>query len=252
MKTLDISNNGIGDVGLSCIAKSLSKNTTLNTLIFGCNNSSNSNSFTSKSLSQLTVCLKNNSSLKKLKFSGICLDEASVTQIGNLLTNNVLVSLNLSHCYIGISGAIELSKALSLTKSLQYLNLSHNNIKDQGAIAISKAIYNNNIFLINSLYLSLKNNEIGDKGASAFSNVLSTYSIWWLYMNNNNIGDIGALSICEGLKLGKSNKNNFLFLMSLKLNQNISPNTIEVFRKLCNEKQNSFFDFYVTFYGSLD
>lgn len=241
----------ISDDGLIYVSEALSINNTLKKLVLSSNNSMNPNLFTSKSLSQLNIALKNNKILKNLKFNGLPLDLESIKCINNIITNNIVNVIRLAHCSMGSLGATELAKSLSICTSLCVLNLSHNKIGDISASNITNAIYNNKHFLNNSIYLKLTNNEISDKGAASFSNVLSTAAIWCLYLNDNNIGYSGALAMSNALSIHKSTNTDFVFFMSLKRNENIGTKTINIYRKLCQEKQKSFFEFYITFFGSL-
>lgn len=242
---LDISDNGIGEIGLMSIADSLTVNRTLKTLVLG----GNSNFFTQQALSKLVDSLKSNKVVESISFAHGNFGGDCDTQIANLINNNTLKKIDLSHCSLGIEGAIEIAKALECNQSLECLSMAHNKIGDQGAIAIAKALTKNNS--LSSLYIDLKSNNICDQGAISFADPLAKNYIWCIYFDNNNIGNSGGLAIAQGIKNRKATNNDFVFLMSLKHNEKIGTSTTETFRELCNEKNNAFLLFWVAFYDTL-
>lgn len=242
---LDLSNNKISDIGLTYLSQGLELNRTLKNL-----NLSYNGIFNKLSLEKLESALKSNHILKDLLLSHIIIGEYGIIHIANIIKNNTLRHLDLSHCLFDINGALEISKALETCNSLDALDLSHNKIRDEGCIYIANALIKN--VGINELYLNLKNNEIGDKGAIALSNVLIKPIIWCMYLDNNNITNIGGISMATSLSKREGTNNDYLFFMSLRNNVKIGTNTMEMFRKLSSDKMNTtFFQFWVAFYDTL-
>jgi len=141
-----------------------------------------------------------------------------------LVINRTLQTLNLSHNNIGNDGAKAIAYALIENITLTTLNLDKNMIYDEGCIAIGDALLVNNKLTTLSLIanyftfkacqiirntlkynkilqnLNLSHNNIGDLGANEIAEGLKKSNLQTLDLGENNIGDDGAKAIAEALK----------------------------------------------------
>ena len=121
-------------------------------------------------ISFLCNALRDSYYLMQLNLSGNNLNDEDCTHIGSaLLTNDGLMSLNLSYNSIGCKGAKELAAALKLHK-LAVLNVGYNVIKGAGGSEIGKMLRHNQ----NLVDLDLGNNSIGDVGGHDLFDALTT------------------------------------------------------------------------------
>ena len=141
LKSLNLSNNNLGELALLYIAKGLQHNTSLVQL----NLSSCALTVTDRSEQALGEMLKTNTTLKGLNMSGnTSLGDTGVKCISEgTFVSTTLILLNLRNCGITASGAKYLSQMLSQNRSLQSLDIGANHIGDEGISNIAEALKSN-------------------------------------------------------------------------------------------------------------
>jgi Ran GTPase-activating protein (RanGAP) involved in mRNA processing and transport len=110
-----------------------------------------------------------------------------------------LTSLTLVGCNIGTDGAVLLAKALESNISLKALSLESNLIADRGARAIWEAILDPPH--ANLVMLNLANNALSDDALLRLGRFVKLKDI---RLDQNDISDAGALSICRAVTGGSS------------------------------------------------
>ena len=204
---LNLSENKIGDSGVTFLAKVLTSNNSLTNLKL------KSNKIGASGADSLSTALTVNSSLSSLDLMGNKLTDRGAAFLSEVLkVNSSLTDLNLSSNSIGDSGALSLSKALSSEHScLTRLRLSWNQIGDSGAASLSGALAVNSCLR----YLELQRNMIGDAGAFSLSKALKdNLALFYLDLIRNQIGASGAAALSEALKYKSG-----LFQLQLSGNQ---------------------------------
>lgn len=133
-----LSNRGIGDEDVLCVANALRINDTVKTLALDYN-------------------------------SGV--GPPSGAHLASLLSFNVaLTSLDLAGNNLGSEGCVALASALQLNSTLTELRLESNKIGDAGAMSLAQNLKGNETLLT----LNLWTNGIGPKGGKALSDLLRT------------------------------------------------------------------------------
>ena len=237
---LYIGNNAIGDSGLKYLASALKKCTILDI-------SSNGISITGlkaiagilKSIKQLDISgnildgvnleiiLAKCASLTKLTLKCITDPEKNLPSVVDVIKKNsscllaldisknaqdcgALAYCNLKHCIqlrelfvshtpLGTSGSLDaLSSSLSCLSTLTTLSLSFTQIDKDGAKLLAKGLM---ISCTNLCKLFIDNNNIGDVGAAAIAIVINNcHQLQVLDVSSNNIRDIGARSFSKALQ----------------------------------------------------
>ncbi len=198
MKSLDLKNNSIGDLGAKVIAESIS---CLTTLYLNGNNIGDEGAKTiASSLTNLTNL---NMGRNRIGGNGAKAIAASLKNLTTLNLNNnsignegakaiatsltQLTGLYLYNNSIGIESAKAIADSL---EQLTSLHLGDNDIGVEGAKAIAASLKK-----LSSLNLS--DNSIGDEGAKAIATSLTQLTT--LNMSNNSIGDEGVKTIAASL-----------------------------------------------------
>jgi hypothetical protein len=79
----------------------------------------------------------------------LLVDAPRLYELGNiLLTNKILVNIDLGHNEFGVAGALRLSTVLKTNCTLEYLNLEWNNIRTEGFCAIISSLKENKFTFI--------------------------------------------------------------------------------------------------------
>jgi hypothetical protein len=140
---------------------------------------------------ELAQALKINSTIKHINLSYNQIGDIGTIALSQAL-NEHIYSINFSHNQIGDEGVVALADKLKTNKHY-FVSLSHNQIGDKGMIALANKLKTNEILS----YLDISYNKIGDVGASSLED---NFPFYHLYLNNNYIGNKGAISLAEGLK----------------------------------------------------
>ena len=171
VRKFDLTDNGITNEGVNILAKSLCKNTTLESLTLFKNDLAFKNESPSK-FTGVSEMLATNDKLEKLWLGDNPLGSAGVTWIAEALESNERVKhLGLRSTGCDDEGAAALAKMLGINKTLEFLYLCNvdymspacrNNIGDEGAIALADVLKEHNSSL-KMLHLC-RNTNITDKG----------------------------------------------------------------------------------------
>eukprot|EP01080_Neovahlkampfia_damariscottae_P009932 gene9932-2253_t len=142
--------------------------------------------------------LKDHQNLKVLDFSGAQIgNEGLLTLLPALESNGSITHLNFSDCGIGFSSLSEFSKKILEKKyTIKSLNLSHNNINEEALSEFSKSLAKNK----GLTELNLNNNSFGGEKMEEFVDALlnnSEIKIPKLYLNNNQISDVGCAALAK-------------------------------------------------------
>ena len=124
-----------------------------------------------------------------------------VDQLRNVLSQLQNVkSLLLGGNALGPKGAIMVAEMIQIKPSLQHLDLRFNDICDEGMIAIADAIPNTSI-----KYLYLEGNEITNIGCEALAKaLLGNSTMEELFLGANSIGPKGAASLAMVITSNKT------------------------------------------------
>ena len=189
---LDLDGKNVGASGAKALAKALSINKTLQTLILS------NNQLGDDGAKEISKALPTNTTLQTLVLSSnqIGDDGAKVLAVA-LETSTTLQTLNLENNQIGAGGAKALAVALKISTTLQTLHLENNKIGTEGAKALAQALKTN--ATLKKLYLEY--NQSGAGGAMALAQALKTNAtLQELYLNFNQIGDDGAKGLAQALE----------------------------------------------------
>ena len=138
VKYLDISENHIGDDGISAISDGLHVNTTLIQLV-ACYCK-----FYGKGAESVGIMLRKNAKVKYLDISENPIGDDGISAISDgLHVNTMLIQLVAHNCEFRSKGAESVAKMLQTNKTLKYLDISSNHIEDDGITAVTCSIENN-------------------------------------------------------------------------------------------------------------
>lgn len=216
LQCLDLSHNGIGDLGAESL--SLDQYDNLHTLNLSCNEIGNhgartlaesleySNSLESLNLEKneigadglesLCAALQK-CNLEVLNISSNSIGDKGAEVISDYLKiNNNLLSLSIDHNNIYAGGVAYLATGLKHCCKLLSLKLDHNEISDHCAMILS-----DNLKHCQQIQtISLSSSRMTDDGAKAFSDCLASLTcLQTLNLNSNDISDIGAKSLADSL-----------------------------------------------------
>ena len=132
LKYLDISDNAVGDDGISAISDGLHNNTMLVQLL-AC-----SCQFHSKGATSISKMLQTNKTLKYLDISGNHIDNDGITAVAcSVQANTTLCELELHDCKFYSEGLENVNKMLMINKSLKRVSISYYNDDDDDAALIA-------------------------------------------------------------------------------------------------------------------
>ena len=196
MKSLNLSNNNIGNEGVIAIAEALKENQIITTLDL------HNNFIGPEAATALANALRVNSSITKVILTYNNIENEGATALAEALrVNKTVTSLNLWMNKIGPVGATELAEALKVNKTVTSLNLSNNKIGPVGATALANALKVNS----NIASLNLSRNEIEDEGATAIADAVTVNNtIKELYLTENNFGPTGVTALAEAFKVNST------------------------------------------------
>ena len=203
VRKLVVLDNGITNEGLDILAKSLCKNTTLESLAL----TRNDVTFKNESPSKFTVMAK------------------------MLATNDKLEELSLDYNPLGSTGVTWIAEALESNKRVKHLRLGSTDCDDEGAAALAKMLGVNKtlefVYLCSIYYKGCAcRNNIGDEGATALADVLKEHnsSLRKLHLcGNTNITDKGLRKFTETVQ---KNKTLTLYIDRSKLNMIVDKETM--------------------------
>ena len=222
IRTLDISNNNITDLGAQEIAEALHENTTLQML----NISYNIVQF--HGVKAIAGALHNNRTLQNLDISNNNIhDEGAKVIAEALYENRTLQKLDISYNNILDDGAIAISECIKKNLTLQQLGISGNNVSVEGAINIAEAVKINTTLQ----NLDISNNGISNDGAKFISDCLKhNNSLQELNLSRSEMTNEGVKQLSEAIKINKA-------LLKLDISKNfITTEAIVDFLKavVCN------------------
>jgi Ran GTPase-activating protein (RanGAP) involved in mRNA processing and transport len=191
LRELYLSENELGDEGVSHLTEGLLENKTLRKLDL------RSNGIGVEGALSLATVVKKSNTLIGLYLGMNEVGNAGVEALAHGLTYSRLQKIDLCDNGISASGTEAISRMLQINTSLQELNLSFNSIGDTGASSIANVLDEN----LTLRCLSLKRNRIGNKGACAFAAKLPTMrGLKELVMIKNSIDQDGAAALLKGLR----------------------------------------------------
>jgi hypothetical protein len=159
---LDLSQNAIGDSGVSVLAEALKTNTSVTKINLYENEIGDSGAVA------LAVALKTNTSVTKIDLHENEIGDSGALLLANALkTNTSVTEIDLSGNEIGDSGAVALADALKTNASVTKIALYGNQIGDSGAVALADALK------INTSVTEIEfwQNKIGPDGERALAAV---------------------------------------------------------------------------------
>ena len=192
LKTLDLSDNNIGDEGAKILAKGLGICRRLDTLLL------NNNCINDEGTSCLLQSLKENSNLRTLELNNCLMDINASNTFASYSRNwRRLRSLNLSHCDTGERIPLAIADTPQHFSNLEILILSYNNISNRGAVALGRGLSECTSLQV----LDISRNAIGDDGANVISSSLKYCTgLQKLDFSKNNIGSDGAKTIADSIE----------------------------------------------------
>ena len=140
---INLSGNGITDIGVEKLAEAIKVNATLQILDISCN------TIHSSGMIALSNCLKINSKLSKLNISENNINDERVKCLTEgIKANKALKELNISKNLISKEGVTEIVEACRKNEALQTLVSRYNNLSKPGLLAISEYIKKKNALQI--------------------------------------------------------------------------------------------------------
>ncbi|XP_028408840.1 leucine-rich repeat-containing protein 74A-like isoform X2 [Dendronephthya gigantea] len=205
VEKLDLSDNGIEDIGASLIASMLGDNCYITQLDLS------ENSIGADGGIVLAEMLMRNQILRKLTLrSNHLTDRVARRFAESLRENRTLWHLDLSHNEIGEQGGVFLGAGLAINYGLKHLDLSWNCLRGKGGVALAQAMKTNDSLTT----LNLSWNGVSFLGCVALGKFLRrNENLKELDLRNNRIGYLGAQRICPGIA-----KNTSLETIKLGLN----------------------------------
>ncbi|EOD22412.1 hypothetical protein EMIHUDRAFT_255107 [Emiliania huxleyi CCMP1516] len=218
VRSLDLSNKGLGPGSAAVVAAGLSVNGVLNVLDISRNDIGPVGGVA------IAEALQGNEVLKELYLGSNSIGDEGANAIGAALRGNgVLTTLNLSFSDIGPAGGVAIGKALEVNRVLTDLNLSGNNIngetdyinasevegesKEVGA----KVIYQGREMVVSVGVDSdgdLKLVDVVQTGVRAIAKALEVNGVLTkLSLYQNDIGDEGAKALASALRVNGVLKN---------------------------------------------
>ncbi len=202
VSTLDFAKNYIGAEGAKVFAEAIKKSQTLAVLRL------NGNSIEDEGVESIAAALESpDSKLAQLDLTSNRIQEKGAVSLStSLKKNSTLVALVLSHNQIGDKGLESLSDMLTVNHVLAKLAVSDNRLTAAGAVHLSKALAKNS----SCQELDLHKNFVGDKGAAALAETMRVLEV--LNLEKNGISSEGAKKLAESP--------GFKTLVSLNLREN--------------------------------
>ena len=221
IRTLDISNNNISDLGAQEIARALHENQTLQALNISCNNirvdgakamaealhenkelqylDISNNNILDNGVIAISECMKKHSKLQQLVISGNNISSKGTHQLAEAVKiNTTLRSLDISNNKISSDGVKFINDCLKLNCTLKELNLSENEITNEGVMELSEAIRMN----MTLLKLNMSKNWITIDGILNFLETINNgkFVIQSLNITHNNVTKSGLIKIEQSIK----------------------------------------------------
>mmetsp|Transcript_3937 Transcript_3937/g.4537 ORF Transcript_3937/g.4537 Transcript_3937/m.4537 type:complete len:971 (-) Transcript_3937:1477-4389(-) len=194
---LNLSDSGLGDDGLACIAEALRGNESLVQLIL-----CGSDSITPAGIVILGECITHNRALTNLNLDFVAVEDSGAHALASALkVNTCLNCLSLSNSDITDIGARSLSSALEVNSTLTHLNLEYNEICCTGMCCIGDALAKNT-----SLgYLNVGYNNVGNEGAKSLASALIVNSsLLQVNLSVNRVGTVGMQALAQSLTRNSS------------------------------------------------
>jgi Ran GTPase-activating protein (RanGAP) involved in mRNA processing and transport len=193
------STTALGDLGSSALAIALIGNKQVTTIFL------ESNSIGEIGAAALAEALQVNGVIDVLSIQNNPIGDGGAAAIAKALAVNVnLKALILDENSIGVSGGVAIADALKVNHHLTQLYLQNNPISDEGGMALAAALSTNT----GLKHLHLEANYIGSIGANALMEVLkaNATTVATLTYLNNVLGDEGAATLAEAIKVGSELK----------------------------------------------
>lgn len=193
---VNLARNKIGNAGAAVLAAALQGDLLLQRLNLS------DNSVTGRGAVLLADALLVNTTLEAMDLGQNALGKAGGVAIGGCLNKNwALNSLNLSHCEIASEGAAAVFMGLRHNSTLNTLNLCHNALNDECCVA-GQAMLSINSSITS---LNLGYNGIKDDGISNLAKgVAKACSLQTLIITSNNFHNAGGAALVAAVRANKS------------------------------------------------
>ena len=176
LEELGISDCGITDAGVAALAEALRQKITLERLYI------NRCGTTDAGVAPLAEALKQNKTLERLDISGCGITDAGVAPLAEALKQNkTLESLDISLCGITDAGVAPLAEALKQNKTLESLDISYCLITDAGVTPLAEALQVNSSLR----RLIILGNKLTENGLTKLRELAANKSNFNLFYINN-------------------------------------------------------------------
>ena len=192
-----LSSNGIGDAGVSAIAKALVVNSTIRHLDLM------HNGIGAHGAGELAAALSHNATLTSLALSGNRIGPEGAGRLGEYLKSTpcAISLLEVAQNSLGAGGAAKLAAAVAANTSVTNLDLYGNSIGPEGASKLAESLKSNSTIT----QLNLADNLIrADGAARLFAALQLNRAVTRLDVKSNQIGNAGATELAECLKINST------------------------------------------------
>lgn len=191
LQSIDLSSNGIGDLGIQSLTTSLIDNSTLISLSLA------SNSFGCEGFEFISKLLKLSQSIQKLSIYGNELNLKGAGFLSEAISSNFsLITLDIGSCSFNEQVSQQIFIGLGSSKKLENIYLYSNNINDKCCLLLKENIASKPI---KSIDLSM--NEIGNLGACLIAEAfMNSKTLISLDLSSNLFGYKGFHSVARCLE----------------------------------------------------
>ena len=211
LQSLEISNNNIGDKGLTKILNTI-PSTLVRVIASNCN-------LTCGGAENIGETLRTNKTLKFFEISKNSIGDKGISVISDNLhykKNKTLIQLVVDSCEFHTKGAESIGKMLKANKTLKFLNISNNHIGDVGTTAVVSGIKTNTSTAL--IELNISGCEFHSKGTENIADVLKkNKTLRSLNISKNHIGDNEMSTLAHGIQDNTT-------LTELDINSTFNPN----------------------------
>lgn len=189
-KTLNLSNNKIGDEGAADLARGIAQNLTLTEVNL------ENNEVSDAGAAALAATLQQKPAIIALNLSGNRISQGGVRALADVLASDRNFSeLSLARNAIDDSSAADIARLIKGNNTLTTVRLDGNKLTDAGVATIADALAASK----SVLYVDLSKNQIGNAGAAAIQKVLkSNTNIISVNLSNNTGISAAANLVLDG------------------------------------------------------
>ena len=193
VKTIDLSENNIGDLGAVALADATKIQKTVQMITLS------ENYIGAEGAVALSDAIKINRTLTKIQLSQNNIGDAGVVALADAIKINTTVQeIHLSKNYIHDEGAVALADAIKINMTVQEIHLSRNYIHYAGVVALADAIKINRT--LTKIHLS--ENHLGDAGAVALADAIKiNRTVQEIHLSSTIISDDGAVALADAIKI---------------------------------------------------